>query len=57
MIYYLYGITFVFIFYFRLKDLHPRMPIANVFALHQDEMDWEAMYLKIQQIKILIVLL
>merc|ERR1711977_281264 len=28
----------------KLKDLHPLMPICNVFAVHIDEMSWEHMY-------------
>eukprot|EP00931_Biecheleriopsis_adriatica_P017411 TRINITY_DN1250_c0_g1_i8.p1 TRINITY_DN1250_c0_g1~~TRINITY_DN1250_c0_g1_i8.p1 ORF type:complete len:2173 (-),score=601.12 TRINITY_DN1250_c0_g1_i8:164-6553(-) len=28
----------------KMKDLHPYMPIANVFAVHINEMDWFAMY-------------
>jgi len=28
----------------KLKDLHPKQPIANVFAIHQDHMSWESMY-------------
>jgi dynein heavy chain len=28
----------------KLKDLHPQMPICNVFAVHVDEMSWESMY-------------
>merc|ERR1719245_1978822 len=28
----------------KMKDLHPLMPICNVFAVHIDEMSWEAMY-------------
>jgi len=28
----------------KLKDLHPFMPICNVFAVHIDEMSWEHMY-------------
>merc|ERR1712048_900897 len=28
----------------KMKDLHPVMPICNVFAVHIDEMDWTAMY-------------
>jgi len=28
----------------KLKDLHPVMPICNVFAVHIDEMSWEHMY-------------
>merc|ERR1712183_317182 len=28
----------------KIKDLHPAMPIANIFAVHIDEMDWDCMY-------------
>jgi dynein heavy chain len=28
----------------KLKDLHPHMPICNVFAVHVDEMSWDCMY-------------
>lgn len=28
----------------KIKDLHPYMPICNVFSVHIDFMDWEAMY-------------
>merc|ERR1719388_579708 len=28
----------------KLKDLHPVMPICNVFAVHIDEMSWDGMY-------------
>ena len=28
----------------KLKDLHPVMPICNVYAVHIDEMSWEGMY-------------
>jgi len=28
----------------KMKDLHPYMPIANVYSVHIDEMDWFAMY-------------
>jgi len=28
----------------KMKDLHPVMPICNVFAVHIDEMSWDAMY-------------
>ncbi|CAK0791281.1 unnamed protein product [Prorocentrum cordatum] len=28
----------------KMKDLHPLMPICNVFAVHIDEMSWAAMY-------------
>ena len=28
----------------KMKDLHPYMPIANVYAVHIDDMDWNAMY-------------
>jgi len=28
----------------KMKDLHPYMPIANVYSVHIDEMDWTAMY-------------
>eukprot|EP00928_Gymnodinium_smaydae_P048229 TRINITY_DN3222_c2_g1_i2.p1 TRINITY_DN3222_c2_g1~~TRINITY_DN3222_c2_g1_i2.p1 ORF type:complete len:2601 (+),score=892.36 TRINITY_DN3222_c2_g1_i2:138-7940(+) len=28
----------------KMKDLHPLMPICNVYAVHIDEMDWTAMY-------------
>jgi len=28
----------------KMKDLHPVMPICNVFAVHIDEMDWNSMY-------------
>merc|ERR1719456_332863 len=28
----------------KLKDLHPIMPICNVFAVHIDEMSWDSMY-------------
>uniref|UniRef100_A0A7S1M867 Dynein heavy chain n=1 Tax=Alexandrium catenella TaxID=2925 RepID=A0A7S1M867_ALECA len=28
----------------KMKDLHPVMPICNVYAVHIDEMDWNAMY-------------
>jgi len=28
----------------KMKDLHPAMPICNVYSVHIDEMDWEAMY-------------
>jgi dynein heavy chain len=28
----------------KMKDLHPLMPICNVFAVHIDEMSWVAMY-------------
>merc|ERR1719253_1282691 len=28
----------------KMKDLHPEMPVANVFAVHIDNMDWTAMY-------------
>merc|ERR1712048_701878 len=28
----------------KMKDLHPIMPIANVYAVHIDDMDWTAMY-------------
>lgn len=28
----------------KMKDLHPVMPICNVFSVHIDEMDWTAMY-------------
>ncbi|KAF4758724.1 hypothetical protein FOZ63_014123, partial [Perkinsus olseni] len=28
----------------RLKELHPVMPVLNVYAVHVDEMTWEGMY-------------
>jgi len=28
----------------KLKDLHPQMPICNVYAIHIDENSWECMY-------------
>ncbi|CAK9037457.1 unnamed protein product, partial [Durusdinium trenchii] len=28
----------------KMKDLHPTMPVCNIFAVHIDEMDWTAMY-------------
>lgn len=28
----------------KMKDLHPYMPICNVFSIHIDSMDWTAMY-------------
>ncbi|CAE7754278.1 ODA11 [Symbiodinium sp. CCMP2592] len=28
----------------KMKDLHPTMPICNIFAVHISEMDWNAMY-------------
>lgn len=28
----------------KMKDLHPYMPICNVYSVHIDEMDWNAMY-------------
>jgi dynein heavy chain len=28
----------------KLKDLHPVMPICNVFAVHIDDMSWDGMY-------------
>jgi len=28
----------------KMKDLHPTMPICNIFAVHISEMDWTAMY-------------
>jgi len=28
----------------RMNDLHPAMPICNIFAVHIDVMDWTAMY-------------
>eukprot|EP00929_Paragymnodinium_shiwhaense_P082767 TRINITY_DN4377_c2_g1_i1.p1 TRINITY_DN4377_c2_g1~~TRINITY_DN4377_c2_g1_i1.p1 ORF type:complete len:2551 (-),score=809.20 TRINITY_DN4377_c2_g1_i1:84-7481(-) len=28
----------------KMKELHPDMPVANVYAVHIDEMDWNAMY-------------
>jgi len=28
----------------KMKDLHPYMPICNVYSVHIDEMDWFAMY-------------
>jgi len=28
----------------KMKDLHPAMPICNVFAVHIDIMDWNSMY-------------
>ena len=28
----------------KLKDLHPQMPICNVYAVHVDEMSWDCMY-------------
>merc|ERR1719191_481133 len=28
----------------KMKDLHPYMPICNVYSVHIDEMDWTAMY-------------
>ena len=28
----------------KLKDLHPQMPICNVYAVHIDEMSWDCMY-------------
>eukprot|EP00927_Polykrikos_kofoidii_P045594 TRINITY_DN39630_c0_g1_i1.p1 TRINITY_DN39630_c0_g1~~TRINITY_DN39630_c0_g1_i1.p1 ORF type:complete len:2263 (+),score=448.81 TRINITY_DN39630_c0_g1_i1:88-6789(+) len=28
----------------KMKDLHPYMPICNVYAVHIDVMDWNAMY-------------
>lgn len=28
----------------KLKDLHPMMPICNVYAIHIDENSWESMY-------------
>jgi dynein heavy chain len=28
----------------KMKDLHPYMPICNVYSVHIDVMDWEAMY-------------
>ncbi|KAF4733564.1 hypothetical protein FOZ62_017846 [Perkinsus olseni] len=28
----------------RLKELHPVMPVLNVYAVHVDEMSWEGMY-------------
>merc|ERR1712232_670512 len=28
----------------KMKELHPAMPIANIYAVHIDEMDWDCMY-------------
>merc|ERR1711953_902600 len=28
----------------KMKELHPVMPICNVYAVHIDDMDWTAMY-------------
>merc|ERR1719327_1567423 len=28
----------------KMKDLHPVMPICNVFSVHMEKMDWTAMY-------------
>lgn len=28
----------------KMKDLHPIMPVCNVYSVHIDEMDWTAMY-------------
>lgn len=28
----------------KMKDLHPSMPVCNIFAVHINEMDWNAMY-------------
>jgi len=28
----------------KMKDLHPQMPICNIYAVHIDEMDWNCMY-------------
>eukprot|EP00930_Biecheleria_cincta_P100463 TRINITY_DN920_c0_g1_i2.p1 TRINITY_DN920_c0_g1~~TRINITY_DN920_c0_g1_i2.p1 ORF type:complete len:4610 (-),score=1017.36 TRINITY_DN920_c0_g1_i2:106-13935(-) len=28
----------------KMKDLHPAMPVCNIFAVHIDVMDWTAMY-------------
>lgn len=28
----------------KMKELHPQMPICNIFAVHIDEMDWNCMY-------------
>jgi dynein heavy chain len=28
----------------KMKDLHPVMPICNVYAVHSDDMDWNSMY-------------
>merc|ERR1711920_188353 len=28
----------------KMKDLHPVMPVCNVFAVHIDDMDWNSMY-------------
>jgi len=28
----------------KMKDLHPAMPVCNIFAVHISEMDWNAMY-------------
>jgi len=28
----------------KMKDLHPYMPVCNVYAVHMDFMDWNAMY-------------
>merc|ERR1719401_680278 len=28
----------------KMKDLHPLMPIVNIYAVHIDHMDWTAMY-------------
>uniref|UniRef100_A0A7S2K0C4 Dynein heavy chain n=1 Tax=Zooxanthella nutricula TaxID=1333877 RepID=A0A7S2K0C4_9DINO len=28
----------------RMKELHPEMPIANIFSVHVEQMDWTSMY-------------
>jgi len=28
----------------KMKELHPQMPICNIYAVHIDEMDWNSMY-------------
>jgi dynein heavy chain len=28
----------------KMKDLHPLMPVVNIYSVHIDEMSWEAMY-------------
>jgi len=28
----------------KMKDLHPLMPICNIYAVHMDDMSWQAMY-------------
>jgi len=28
----------------KMKDLHPVMPVCNIFSVHIDDMDWTAMY-------------